>query len=159
MNFKNRASVTATLLPELAESPEPLKNLGKWTAEDQSIKSATIKHISSQKPLYPVCLVSDYRQLLLSWINPRLRITFDIGSRVLGTKSFNKTHPENGAVVLPPNLCVVEIKFNWAIPIWLIEICRELGLNLRRYSKYASSLENLFPQFAERAVRYQEALR
>ena len=72
--------------------------------------------------------------------------------------SFNETFSNSGPRVLPPDLSVVEIKFNWAMPLWLIEICREVGLNLRRYSKYASSLEYLYPNFAERQVRYQEIL-
>ena len=158
MNFKNRVSVSANFLSELAENQNRLLQLSEVAGNTQVLEAATIERISSQKPLFPVCIVSYYRKPFICRINPRLRVTFDTNLRALGTKSFYQTAYENGATVLPKNLSVIEIKFNWAMPIWLIEICREFGLNLRRYSKYASSLENLFPQFAERSIRYQEAI-
>ena len=159
MNYKDRASVSGVHLPEFAENQEPLTHLGNITSKEQAIEAATIERITGQKPLFPICIVSYYRQPLLCRFNPGLRVTFDTHLRALGPKSFNQTMHDNGSPVLPPDLCVVEIKFNWAMPLWMIEICREVGLNLRRYSKYAASLEHLYPKFAERQIRYQEFLR
>ena len=159
MNYKNRAFVSGVHLPEFAENQDLLMRLGEAVSEDQATEAAIIERITSQKLFFPICIVSYYRQPLLCRFNHRLRVTFDTNLRTLGPKSFNQTLHENGARVLPQNLCVVEIKFNWAMPLWMIEICREVGLDLRRYSKYAASLEILYPQFAERQTRYQDALR
>ena len=159
MNFKDRTSVSATLLPKLAQSAEPLKKLGQIADQRQIFEATTIERITSPMPLFPSCLVSYYRQPLLCRIDPKLRVTFDSQLRVLGTKSFSQTNKANGNTVLPHNLSVVEIKFNWAMPLWLLEISREIGLNLRRYSKYASSLEKGLPEFTDRNVRYQEVIK
>lgn len=159
MNFKNRASVSATLLSDLAYSSDPIQQLGKIVDQNQTQEATTIERITGSMPLFPSCLVSYYRQPLLCRIDPRLRVTFDSQLHVLGANSFNQTNSENGTVVLPPDLCVVETKFNWAMPLWLLEIYREVGLNLRRYSKYASSLEKMFPELTDRYVRYQETLK
>jgi hypothetical protein len=159
MNYKNRASIPANHLPELARNAEHLSQLGQLVDEKQVLEATIIERITGQMSLFPSCLVSYYRQPLLCRINPRLRVTFDSQLRTLGATSYNQTNPENGTVVLPPELCVVEIKFNWAMPLWLLEVCREVGLNLRRYSKYASSLEKTLPEFTDRQIRHQEALR
>tara|TARA_B100000686_G_C16790236_1_gene978164 strand:- start:2845 stop:3615 length:771 start_codon:yes stop_codon:yes gene_type:complete len=158
MNYKNRVSVSGIYLPEFAENQDRLTRLGEVTSEKELLDAATIERITTQKPFFPICIVSYYRQPLLCRFNPRLRVTFDKNLRVFSPMSFNETFSNSGPRVLPPDLSVVEIKFNWAMPLWLIEICREVGLNLRRYSKYASSLEYLYPNFAERQVRYQEIL-
>tara|TARA_B100000686_G_C16707641_1_gene927278 strand:- start:593 stop:1363 length:771 start_codon:yes stop_codon:yes gene_type:complete len=158
MNYKNRAYVSGKHLPEFAENQDRLLRLGEIVTKDQNAEAATIERLTSQKSFFPICIVSYFRQPLLCRFNPRLRVTFDTNLRTLGPKSYNQTVSENGSRVLPLDLCVVEIKFNWAMPLWMIEICREVGLDLRRYSKYAASLENLYPQFAERQLRFQEAL-
>ena len=156
MNYKNRVSVNANYLYKFLENQNRLLRLSETVDDKQTLEAKSIERISNQKSLFPICLVTYYRMPFICRVNPRLRVTFDIDLRVLGPKSIFQTTYENGAVVLPKDLCVIEIKFNWAMPIWLIEVCREMGLNLRRYSKYAASLENLLPQFAERSVRYQD---
>jgi len=158
MNFKNRVAVSAELLPELVNNQNRLLQLEEVCGNSQIHKAATIKHIISQKLFYPTCIVSYHRRPFVCRFNPRLRVTFDTHIRVYGSESFLDTAENPGIRVLPNHLSVVEIKFNWAMPLWLIEICQEVGLHLRRYSKYASSLETLIPQFAERTVRFQEAL-
>lgn len=159
MNFKNRVSVSGDLLPEFAENQDRLSHLGEVVKEDQAFDAATIEHITNQKSFLPICIVSYFRRPLMCRIDPRLRITFDTNLRTHGVNNFRQVSSENGIQVLPKDLAILEIKFNWAMPIWLNEICREVGLNLRRYSKYAASIEKLYPDYTERAMRFQEALR
>ena len=158
MNFKNRLKVQGKYLPEFAENRDLLGKVSQLVEKEDIFEATTIEHISSQKLFFPLCIVSYYRRAFFCRFNPRLRVTFDTGLRVMGTKNILNISSENGNPVLPKDLCVLEIKFNWAMPIWLMEICREAGLNLRRFSKYAASLEKLYPQYTARSIRFQESL-
>lgn len=155
MIFKNRVRLPGNFLEELCEDQTHLTKLSQLVNDNQAFEATTIQHLASQKLLLPYCIVSYFRRPLLSRISPKLRVTFDTNLRTLGTQNIYQVSSDNGNHILPPDLGIIEIKFHWAMPLWLLEICREVGLNLRRFSKYAASIETLYPDFAMREIRFQ----
>jgi hypothetical protein len=105
-------------------------------------------------PREPFCLVSYRREPYICRVNPTLRVTFDTHLQAFGASQIFQTSLEEGLQVLPQDLCIMEIKFHWAIPLWLLEICQQHGVVLRRYSKYCSALERLYPELTRREIRF-----
>jgi SPX domain protein involved in polyphosphate accumulation len=157
-NFKNRLKLPGKYLPGFSENQQQLLRLSQYAEKKDLLEATTIEHIVSQRLFMPLNIVSYHRKAYLCRINPQLRITFDTSLRAFGTKNILNVSSSNGITVLPKDICVLELKFNWAIPLWLLEITREVGLNLRRFSKYAAGLEKLYPEFTMRSIRYQEFL-
>ena len=121
--------------PKLVAAPFlrlELEDIGSEPSEEAVILEGLIH----REPLFPVCVVAYFRRPFVSRVDPTLRVTFDHRLEVGGPLTFPMSATERGRTVLPRDLCVVEIKFHWAMPLWILEICRELGLLQRRYSKY-----------------------
>lgn len=124
-------------------------------APQQAENAAVIDGLVGRAPLEPQCIVSYHRQAWVSRTDPSLRVTFDTRLRVLAPALWSEAGAGNGALFLPADLCVLEIKFHWAIPLWIQDACQSVGLLQRRYSKYCSALERLRPEIALRSVRYR----
>lgn len=92
------------------------------------------------------------RAVFTSRVNPELRITIDSNLMAFPTLSTTRKDPATYSRFLPDNQCILECKFPVAMPLFLIESIRELGIKVRRYSKYCSGLENVFPNLAERCL-------
>ena len=158
MNFKNRVKLPGKHLIDISDNGEPLKNLMELASEKDQFDANLTQNIARRNKWFPMCITSYFRQPFLWPYDRNVRITIDSNLRTLGPHNILQTSKENGIQVLPLNLCVLEIKFNWAMPLWLLEICTESGLDLRRYSKYAACMERLYPQYTVRSPRFQEAL-
>lgn len=117
-----------------------------------------LERVTMNRNLEPKCIISYYRQPFTCPINPRLRVTCDNDVRVLGPGDIYRSPVEEGVRILPESLCVVEVKFDWAIPTWILEIIRDCGLQIRRFSKYCSGVEAVYPAIAHRGLRLQEIL-
>ncbi len=153
---KTRLALPASRVPELVAGPSLrlANDLGTEPSEAASILEGLI-HL---EPLFPVCVVVYVRQPFVSRIDPTLRVTFDRELEVGGPLTFPMAAGERGMTVLPRDLCVLEIKFHWAMPLWILEACRELGLLQRRYSKYCQCAGTLIPDLAPTSIRFQDAL-
>lgn len=107
--------------------------------------------------LLPVCSVSYFRRAFHFRVNPTLRVTVDTGLRTTPALSGCFIPAMDGSRFLPPGLAVVEVKFHWALPLWMGELLRELTLQARPYSKYCAALEHIHPESTLRSVGYQNA--
>ncbi|MCZ6779813.1 MAG: polyphosphate polymerase domain-containing protein [Acidobacteria bacterium] len=117
-----------------------------------------LQRVTMNCNLEPKCIISYYRQPFTCPINPRLRVNCDSDVRVLGPGDIYRSPVEEGVRILPESLCVVEVKFAWAIPTWILEIIRDCNLQIRRFSKYCSGVEAVYPAIAHRGLRLQEVL-
>ena len=51
---------------------------------------------------------------------------------------------ETGRWILPPQLVVLELKFNHRVPQWLLALVRKHGLEVVRFSKYCAAADLAF---------------
>lgn len=104
-------------------------------------------------PLFPVVVVG-YRRQALVWPEvPRVRVTVDEATRASTPETFPSPGLDDGRSFLREPLVVLELKFDHAIPLFLHDAARACGLLERRFSKYASALEALWPSGTERGPR------
>ena len=156
---KNRVRVSTNLAETLIEGQLLGTNILDDVDENHRDSAAALDHLIRRQPLQPFVTVSYHREPLVCRIDPSLRITIDTSLRATAPASFPRFDANNGCTVLPSDLAVLEIKFHWAMPLWLLEICRAQHLDLRRYSKYCSAMELLYPYLARRNVRRRTATR
>lgn len=156
---KNRVRVPGEALPSLVEGAPLVPRLADVAPAAPASEAALVERLVTNRPRQPYCLVRYRRRAFETPITPTLRITVDTDLRVAAPGSLLATTTENGTAFLPRNLAVVELKFHHAMPLWLLGICRELGMDLRRYSKYCAGLERFLPAATERTPRFQAAIR
>jgi SPX domain protein involved in polyphosphate accumulation len=94
--------------------------------------------------LRPTMAVLYRRQAYFGNYDAELRITLDsriqYDSRALDIASTF----ESGKYVLAPELCVLEIKYNERVPIWLTKLVARHELPIVRYSKYCAAVDREF---------------
>lgn len=154
---KNRVPVSTALAETLIEGQLLSTHILDDVDESHRESAAVLDHLIRRQPLQPFVTVSYHREPLVCRIDPSLRITIDTSLCASGPASFPRFDAANARPVLPSDLAVLEIKFHWAMPLWLLEICRAQHLDLRRYSKYCSGMERLYPYLARRNVRLRSA--
>jgi len=111
--------------------------------EDQK-KLKDIWYLYKRYNLKPVCMVWYHRQPFISKVEKgRFRITFDSGVRVRNYNFDLHVGGIGGRYVLPPQICVMEIKFTNFIPGWAIRIIQRNNVIQEKMSKFASGLERI----------------
>ncbi|MFD9660801.1 polyphosphate polymerase domain-containing protein [Rhodococcus sp. NPDC059968] len=69
-----------------------------------------------------------------------LRVTID--HRVHGRdRDFHFAAPAENRFIIPPHLCIVEIKANERVPYWVTDLTARLDMSVVRVSKYCQSVE------------------
>jgi len=102
-----------------------------------------IQYLYYTLQLQPACVVSYDRQAFNgSQYDPGLRVTFDVNLK-------GRTHDlsllslgnADSKFFIPPGYCILEVKVNYRVPLWLTDIIAEHRCTLRRVSKYCAALE------------------
>ena len=90
--------------------------------------------------LKPVCVVSYFRQPFMSRVEKTFRLTFDTNLKV---RKYNLDLNFGGGSknIIPPNICIMEVKFNNIIPNWAIKIIQKNDCVQYKISKFAAGLE------------------
>ena len=116
---------------------------GDLTATEQAIIEE-VQYLQIVNQLQPACVVSYDRQAFEgSEYDPGLRITFDsnLKGRVHDLTLLSQSYAHSHFFLLP-EYYVMEVKVNYRVPHWLMEIIGHYGCTLRRVSKYCTALEN-----------------
>lgn len=94
--------------------------------------------------LRPRVAVSYRRQAWFARFEPDLRATFD--TRLMyDTDQLDLARPfEIGRWILPPELAVLEIKYNHRVPLWMLALVRKHRLEVVRFSKYCAAADLAF---------------
>ena len=91
--------------------------------------------------LKTVCVVCYHRQPYVYKIEKgRFRITFDTGVKVRNY-NFDLHYGGGYKYVVPPYICIMEIKFTNFIPSWAVRIVQRNNVIQEKMSKFASGLE------------------
>ncbi len=112
------------------------------TATEQAVIEE-IQYLYYTLQLQPACVVSYDRQAFNgSQFDPGLRVTFDVNlrGRTYDLNLLSSGHAENHFFI-PPGWCILEIKVNYRVPLWLTDIIAQQRCTLRRVSKYCAALE------------------
>ncbi len=104
---------------------------------------ATLKEIwflYKKYNLKPVCVVSYFRQPFISRVEKTFRLTFDTNLKVR-KYNFDLNFGGGSKDIVPPNICIMEVKFNKIFPNWAIKIIQNNDCVQYKISKFAAGLE------------------
>lgn len=87
----------------------------------------------------PVCVVCYNRQPYVSKFDKKFRITFDTNVKIR-KYNFDLYCGDGSYYVVPPNIVIIEVKFNNFIPKWAINILQRNECIQQRMSKFADGL-------------------
>lgn len=94
--------------------------------------------------LEPKMAVGYRRRALFGIAEPDLRITFDTRLRYDAHALDFGVSLDDGELLLADDICVLEIKFDSAVPSWLVRLSERSGLELKRFSKYCTAVDRAF---------------
>lgn len=118
------------------------RRLDAFPTADRSVLEEAC-YLANALQLRPACVVR-YRRVALDGdeFDPGLRITFDteLKGRVHDLSLLSQGWAEEKYFV-PPTFCIMEVKVNHRVPLWLTEILGQHGCALQRISKYCTALE------------------
>ena len=116
--------------------------------EDAEVASE-VEFLVRSLNLSPTCAISYVRQAFMGGeYEPGLRVTFDASLTCAG--------PERGVApierfhFLAPQHCVLEVKANEAVPLWIVRLLARHSVPLQRYSKYCAGVAQLRAQRSRR---------
>ncbi len=87
----------------------------------------------------PSCLISSERMAYYDQNDPNLRITFDHQIKT----QFNNFTNDNGQPILDDDHWIMEVKFPFTLPLWLVESLSEMNVYSQSFSKYGKSFIQL----------------
>lgn len=121
-----------------------LCNEGIMPAKFDPKDKKTLEEVQSMfhtYPLRPTLITSYFRHALIgTHYDLGLRVTFDTNIR-FRDHDLDLTSKNRGKFIIPPNIALMEIKANGAIPYWLTEMIGAHNIRLIRVSKYCAGLE------------------
>ena len=115
------------------------KEFHKKASNEDKSNLEEIWYLYNRYHLKPVCVVCYYRQPFMDKMENRFRITFDTNIKVRNF-NFDLHYGDGSRYVIPPNFCVMEMKFNSFIPNWAIKILQRNDVIQQKMSKFASGL-------------------
>ncbi len=137
--FKERIALPFSFARGFIEKPVFTKELlDKLSEKDMKALTEAIM----LKELYhikPKILIHYIREAFVCKYGMNLRITFDSCLRYR-TNDLRLVTKLTDRYFLPPNLMVMELKYNTQLPIWIIDIFQKHSCILRTYSKYCNGL-------------------
>jgi hypothetical protein len=105
-----------------------------------------VKYLCSTLRLRSACIVS-YDRLAFNGTErgPGLRLTFDTNLKCRGHElSLLPTGYAENRFFAPPHWCIMEIKADGSVPLWLTKLIGEYRCTSRNISKYCTALEKCF---------------
>lgn len=90
----------------------------------------------------PTAVVSYERDAFFIRDNPAIRVTFDSGVRYR-SDGLDLTLGNEGKPIVPDGLCIMEIKTDGAMPLWLSHRLDELAIFPASFSKYGTAYADM----------------
>jgi SPX domain protein involved in polyphosphate accumulation len=120
------------------------KNFYENASEQDKETLEEIWFLYKKYNLKPKCVVSYKRQPFLAKVEKTFRLTFDTNVMV---RNYNlDLHYGGGSkLIVPRNICIMEIKFNNVIPNWAMRIIQKNDCIQYKISKFATGLEKTKP--------------
>ena len=144
--YKRRMAIPATTFYAGA--------LREFLGEKSSQISREFDFYLSSNDVYEKIYISYLRTAYNGIENEGLRVTFDTDVRYR-TDGLDFSCPEDGSLILPPNIMIMEIKTLGGIPLWMARALSEYAIYPTAYSKTGMSYKDhiVRPEGCERAVK------
>lgn len=144
--YKERVRLKPEAVREILRDVRALHDLdGSVQAGDRLHRQtiATIERLAALWDLRSTVVISYRREAYVGILDERLRVTFDAFCCAYEPDRFLDAPGDAGLPLLPDAHMIMELKFDHAIPRWLRDVVGSYGLQLVRFSKYASGVEAL----------------
>lgn len=140
--YKQRTRLSSDGFATILDDARQLANLGAHVQDEAPDVSLIndVQRNSVLQDLQAAAVVTYLREAWMGDIDQRLRITFDSRCQSYAPVAYDQVESNCGTAILDPNLIVMEVKFDRAIPCWIRDALIAQGLRLRRFSKYASGV-------------------
>ncbi len=124
----------------LDENSEEALNFYNTASNQDKHTMKEIWWLNKRYNLKPACIVCYKRRPFLSKFEKTFRLTFDTNVMV---RNYNLDLRFGGGskYIIPPGICIMEVKFNNYIPNWAIKILQNNNCLQYKISKFASGLE------------------
>lgn len=142
--YKERVRLTEEGANAILDDGRQLSRLNDHVSPNENHKRATIDSIvrAAAKPGFAAVHVISYlREAWMGRLDDRLRLTFDSCCQAYPPGAFLDVGARGSEFLIPPDMFVMEIKFDHAIPRWIRDISVREGVILQRFSKYAAGVE------------------
>lgn len=104
--------------------------------------------------LKPACIISYQREPLEGTrFDPGVRVTFDTNLKYRG-HNLDLTNISGNRYFLPPDVCVMEVKINEKIPIWLCSLISSMQCTLMKVSKYCLGMQKNFEKIEFKRITF-----
>ncbi len=144
--FKERLALTDEGAEAILQDARQLRHIEQHIAPQDLKLRSTIDAIvlaAAREDLRAALVITYLREAWEGSKDARLRVTFDTRCQAYAPGAYLDVASGKGAPILPPNICLMEVKFDSAIPRWVRDVIAMRGLELRRFSKYAAGVEAL----------------
>jgi len=140
--YKQRLRLTDNGATAILQDAKRLSQLANHVADTQSDQFLVddIQRSATLQQLRAAAVITYLREAWMGTVDHRLRITFDSHCQAYGPHAFAEVQNSTGKCLLDPNLVIMEVKFDHAIPCWIREVLVSQHLQLKRFSKYASGM-------------------
>ena len=116
------------------------KDFYEHASSEDKANLEEIWYLYNRYHLQPICVVCYKREPFMDRMENRFRMTFDTDVKIR-YYNFDLHYGNGSSYVLPPNICIMEVKFNSFIPNWAVKIFQRNNILQQKMSKFASGLE------------------
>lgn len=140
--YKQRVQLSNDGATTILSDGKELARLGSHVLDENTDEFLVneIQRTASLQKLQSATVITYLREAWLGNIESRLRLTFDTLCQAYSPSRFAEVKYNQGAQLLDPNLAVMEVKFDQAIPCWIRDVLMKQQMRLQRFSKYASGV-------------------
>jgi len=150
---KYRAVVHDPLWPQTLETS--LHPLEGFESEKDALNADFFIRLLCSYQATPKVLTHYRRKAFISNVDDYARVTFDMNLRCQAEEQFNLTPDEaqmsayDNETVFDPDCCVIlELKcYSTQVPLWMLDLIRYFDLKQGSFSKYATSINQVFGSF------------
>lgn len=86
--------------------------------------------------------------------DPKIRLTFDYQVRAAKTKDPRDVFAHSAYSLIPDDIMIMEMKFDWNKPAWMRRICKTLGSRAEPVSKFGLSMANGYRADKQQEMSY-----
>lgn len=144
--FKERVALTDEGAEAILADSNEILQLEDHITSTEHEKRSTITAIvraASMPGFGAVHVISYLREAWMGREHERLRVTFDSCCEAYHPTEFHYVGQAGGRLLLAANRCVMELKFDTAIPRWIRDLTAKNGFQLQRFSKYAVGVRQI----------------
>lgn len=133
---KRRTRLPLDLALAIAEDPDS----GPYRAGEDRVMDEILYLVETQL-LEPQMVISYQREAFMGVFEDGLRITFDHRCKYRNQRLDIGGVFDEGNYFIPPELLILEVKFNEMVPLWLCSYLNKLECRTQRISKYCTAVK------------------